>query len=157
MTAKTDDVQKILDAIAQCCADNSITRENAAEKVKTLLRYVLVEIAYYPVDKAPYDMGFDIDDYLVERGVLSYDYVKPEFGELLSCLRKIKDFCDDKSNSFVSYFLGCDIEWISMTYVADEILKADLMSPGRLGFRTTEGYDPKKTVNLAKDAIKKWF
>lgn len=32
-TIKTDDVQKILDAIIQRCADNSITRECAAEKV----------------------------------------------------------------------------------------------------------------------------
>lgn len=102
-------------------------------------------------------MGFKIDDYFVERGMLSYDYVKPEFGELLGCLRKIKEFCDDKTNSFVSWFLGCDIEWLSMTYVADEISKAELMQPGMLGFRTTKGYDPKKTVNLAKDAVKKWF
>ena len=48
--------------------------------------------------------------------------------------------------------LAFDVVWLNMVVAAAEITKANVIPLGLL--RTTEGYDPKETVDIAKKVLR---
>ena len=144
---------KILESIEHLVSNNVITHIDAADKIKICLKDILSKIADYPVEKAQYNLGFKITDYFIDRKMFAYEYVSTNLSELLECLDDVLKFY--RHNPTQTYFiiLSSDVEWLNMVETSIEILKANIIPLGLI--RTTEGYDPKETVDLAKKVLGK--
>ena len=144
--------QEILELIENHVSHNVITHQDAAYKMKLLLKDILSKIADYPVKKAQYNLGFKIPDYFIDRKIFAYKYVSTDFSELIECLNVVLKFY--KHNSSLTYcrILAFDVVWLNMVVAAAKITKANIIPLGLL--RTTEGYDPKETVDIAKKVLK---
>lgn len=143
--------QKILESIENLVSRNVITHLDAADKIKICLKDILSKIADYPVEKAQFNLGFKITDYFIDRKMYTYAYVSTDLSELLECLDDILKFYRHNSSQTYCIILSSDVEWLNMVDAAAEIVKANIIPLGLL--RTTEGYDPKETVDIAKKVL----